>query len=110
MARIRTAIPIFFVALALMFGALPSANSAAAWAPEAAVTVSAADTVSGKLTAVTADRITIEMQEQGQPRAVSFERNKETKVDGELQAGATVEITYRAEGERYIAVAVKVVA
>jgi len=65
-------------------------------------------TVAGKVTAKAADSLTLEIQERGQPRAIKFEMTKDTVVEGDIAEGAKASVTYRAEGEKLIALRVVV--
>ncbi len=67
--------------------------------------VTADDTVSGKVTAVGDKSFTVEKDGGG---AIDFVTDDKTQTEGELKEGAQVSVTYRTEGDKNIAVSVKV--
>ena len=65
-------------------------------------------TASGKVTAVKGNSFSIEAKEGAATKTLSFVTNKDTKVTGEIKAGANVEVNYRTEGGQNIATQVTV--
>jgi hypothetical protein len=107
----------FLISVAVVAGAIGLSGTAEPVAMAPAVTVTAepaaaaqSQTASGKVKSVTASSLTIEAQEGGETRQVDFVLNADTQVEGELQAGARVEVAYRVEDGQNIAARVRVVA
>lgn len=83
-------------------------------------TPSATQSVSGKITAVAKDSFTLSvaanqtsagqqlMQQQAEPKSMTFHIDKNTVIEGKLKVNANAEVTYRDEGGKNIAVSVKV--
>lgn len=67
--------------------------------------VTADDTVSGKVTAVGDKTFTVEKDGGG---TMDFVTDEKTQTEGDLKEGAKVSVTYRAEGDKNIAIHVKV--
>ena len=80
----------------------------------------AAQTVSGKITAVEKSSFSINVTSGGSvreqklvkeasgPKTMTFSIDKNTTVDGQLQVGANADVTYRQEGANNIAISVHV--
>ena len=83
-------------------------------------TPAATQSVSGKITAVTKDSFTLSvagnqtsagqqlMQQQAEPKTMTFLIDKNTAIEGKLKVNANAEVTYREEGGKNIAVSVHV--
>jgi hypothetical protein len=73
--------------------------------------------VSGKITAVAKDSFTLAVagqtgqqlaQEAARPKSMTFQLDKNTTIEGNLQVNANAEVTYREESGRNIAISVHV--
>jgi|HubBroStandDraft_1064217.scaffolds.fasta_scaffold460253_1 hypothetical protein len=79
-----------------------------------------AQSVSGKITSVAKTSFTLnlttdaaaqmgnQLQEENTPKTMTFAIDKNTTVDGKLSVGSNADVTYRADGGRYVAISVRV--
>ena len=83
-------------------------------------TPAATQSVSGKIASVAKDSFTLTvagsqtspgqqlMQQQAEPKTMTFHIDKNTAIEGKLKVGSNAEVTYREEGGKNIAVSVHV--
>jgi len=86
-----------------------SSTSTVALTPLAAQQAEKDQTASGKVTSVKTNSFSIEAKEGDATKTLDFVTNKDTKIEGELKAGANVQVNYRTEGGKNIATQVTVV-
>ncbi len=108
-------IPRIFVAVlgvALFAGILwaaPAKSTSALASASSALQEAKQQTVTGKVTAVSEDSLTIEFKQGDDTKTMDFVIGDDTKTEGEVKAGANVRVTYRTEGDKNIAIQITVV-
>ncbi len=85
-----------------------SSTSTVALTPLTAQQAEKDQTASGKVTAVKGNSFSIEAKEGDATKTLSFVTDKDTKIAGEIKAGANVQVSYRTEGGKNIATQVTV--
>lgn len=61
-------------------------------------------TVSGRVTSVGDDSFTVEVGTGGEPNRMEFVTDKDTEIDGRLEVGAKVHVTYRTKNGKNVAI------
>jgi len=94
-----------------------SSNAQAAATTATAQTPAAPQSVSGKVTAVEKNSFSLEVASEKKSsisenspagKAMKFETNQNTTIEGALKVGANADVTYREEGGKNIAISVHV--
>ena len=110
---------LFFVSA---MGILPTSARTKKGPQESQTPAAQTQTVSGKIASVEKSSFTINVtsaaakdqakqftNEAGGPKSMTFQIDKNTTVDGQLQVGANADVTYRQDHEKNIAISVHVV-
>lgn len=96
--------------LAMVLLATPGWAFPAVSLPETQQETQQQKTARGKVTASDSASLTIEVAEAGETRSMKFEITPQTKVEGEVKAGAQATVVYRAEAARNVAISISVAA
>lgn len=100
------------VGVALVAGliwAAPAKSTSALASTHSALQEAKQQSVTGKVTAVSDDSLTIEVKQGDDAKTMDFVINDDTKTEGEVKAGVNVRVTYRTENDKNIATQITVV-